>query len=104
MIDPQSGDRACAHQFKKQAVSRVEDFWQLHPDRGQIVYVKKAAVIDFLGRDPPEGEPIRLGVQQFVERVEAARVARLAVDLCAELFRSPVAPAALPRNDAPAAA
>ncbi len=65
MIDAESGDRACAHQFKNQAVNGVEDFWQLDPDRGQIVYVKKAAVIDFLGSHAPKGQTIRLCVQQF---------------------------------------
>ena len=53
MIDAKSGDRARAYQFKNQAMNGVEDFWQLDADGGQIVYVKKAAVIDFLGSDPP---------------------------------------------------
>ena len=81
MIDAKSGDRACAHQFKNQAVNGVEDFWQLDADGGQIVYVKKAAVIDFLGSDPPKSQTIRLCVQQFVQLVEAARVTALSVNL-----------------------
>ena len=86
MIDPESGHCACADQFKNQAVNRVEHFWQLHPDRGQIVYVKKAAVIDLLCSDTPKGQTIRLGVQQFVELIETARVARVPVDLCEGFF------------------
>ena len=62
MIDPQSGDRARLHEFEEQAVGRVEDFGQFDPDGSEIVHVEKAAVIDFLRRDPPEGEPIRLRV------------------------------------------
>ena len=58
MIDPKSGDCACAHQFKNQAVNGVKDFWQLDADGGQIVYVKKATIIDFLGCDPPKRQTI----------------------------------------------
>ena len=64
----------------------VEHFWQLHADRGQIIYVKKAAVIDFLSSNAPKRQTIRLRVQQFVQLVEAARVARIPVDLCQGFF------------------
>src|SRR5262249_55688835 len=67
-------------------MNRVEDFWQLHPDRGQIVYVEKAAVIDFFSSDAPKGQTIRLRVQQFVELIETALIARIAVDLCESFF------------------
>src|SRR5262245_22455617 len=86
MINPEPCDCACAHQFKNHPMNGVEDFWQFHTDRGQIVYVKKAAVIDFLSSDPPKGQAIRLCVQQFVEPVETARVARIPVDLCEGFF------------------
>ena len=67
-------------------VNGVEDFWQLHANGGQVVYVKKAAVIDLLGSDSPKGQTIRLRVQQFVQFVETARVARIPVDLCEGFF------------------
>src|SRR5437773_12470576 len=67
-------------------VNGVEDFWQLHANGGQIVYVKKAAVVDFLGSDSPKGQTIRLCVEQFVQFVETARVARIPVDLCEGFF------------------
>ena len=78
-----------ADQFEEQTVRLVEDFRQFHPDRGEIVDVEEAPVIDFLRRDAPESEPIGLIVQQLVERVETARVARRAVDLLSALSRSP---------------
>ena len=86
MIDPEPGDCACAYQFKNQTMNRVEDFWQLHTDCGQIVYIKKAPVIDFLGSDTPKRKTIRLRVQQSVECVETAGVARISVDLCECFF------------------
>ena len=73
MIDPQSGDGSVADEFEQQAVRRVENLRQFHPDRGQIVDVKKAAVIDFFRRHAPEGEPIGLIVQQSIEPIETAR-------------------------------
>ena len=76
MIDAQAGDRAAADQLEKQPVRGVENFRQFHPDGGQIVDVEKSPVIDFLRRDAPESEAIGLIVQERVERVETARVAR----------------------------
>ena len=59
----------------------VEDLWQFNADRGQFIYIKKTPVVDFLRCDAPKRQSIRLGVQQFVQLVEAARIARIAVDL-----------------------
>ena len=83
---------------------RVENFRQFHPDRGQIVDVEETPVIDFLRRHPPESEPIGLIVQQRIERIEAARIARRAIDLRDGLLDRLPAPAALPGNAAPAGA
>ena len=55
---------------------RVENLRQFHPDGGEIVDVEEAPVVDFLRRDPPEGEAIGLIVQQRIERIETARIAR----------------------------
>ena len=55
---------------------RLENLRQLHPDRGEIVDVEEAPVIDFLRRHSPEREPISLVVQQRIERIETARIAR----------------------------
>jgi hypothetical protein len=81
VIDPESGDCACAHQLKNKAVNGVEDLWQFHADRGQIVYVEKAAVINFLSSDAPKRQTIRLCIEQFIELVKTARVARIPIDL-----------------------
>ena len=59
----------------------VKDLWQFDLDRGQFVYVKKATVINFLGGDPPERQPVGLRIEQFIQFVKATRVARFAVDL-----------------------
>ena len=62
-------------------MGRVEHLRQFHPDRRQIVHVEEPPVIDFFRRDPPEREPIRLIVQERIERIETARIAGFAVDL-----------------------
>ena len=59
---------------------RIEDLRQLHPNRRQIIDIKKSPVINFLGGDAPECESIRLCVQQLIERVETARIAGLAIN------------------------
>ena len=80
MIDPQPGDRAAPDQLEQEPMRVVENLRQFHPDRGQIVDVEETPVIDFLRRHPPESEAISLVGEQGIERVEAARVARGAVD------------------------
>ena len=64
----------------------VEYLWQLHPNCRQVVHIKKATVINFLGGDPPKRQPIRLRVKQLIQRIKAARVAGLPVDLGQRLF------------------
>ena len=64
-------------QFEEKLVRRLENLRHFHPDRGQVVDVEEAPVVDLLRGHPPEGEPIGLLVEQRVKRVEAARVARL---------------------------
>ena len=104
MIDAKSCHCACAHQLENKSVNGVKDLWQLDPNCGQIVHIKKATVINFLGGDPPKRQPIRLRVEQFIQRIKAARVARLPVDLRRAPFQLPVGLAALPRNGVPDAA
>ena len=81
MIDAKSRDCACANQFKNQAMNGVEHLRQLDADGRQIVYIKKAAVIDLLRSDAPKGQTVLLRVQQFVELVETSRIAALSVNL-----------------------
>src|SRR6266403_677242 len=81
MIDAKAADGASAHQIQKKPVNGIENLWQFDPNRREIVYVKKTAVIDFFSRDAPKREAIRLGVEQFIQRIKTARIARLSVDL-----------------------
>src|ERR1700686_4140242 len=52
----------------------------LHPDCSQIVDVEKPAVIDFVGRNPPETQPVSLVIQKLLQRVEAVWISLAAVD------------------------
>ena len=61
-------------------MNSVEYLGKLNPDRCQIINIKKAAVINFLRGDPPKCDPVRLRIEQLIEGIEAARVARFAVD------------------------
>ena len=47
---------------------------------GEIVDVEEATVIDVIGGDTPLGEAIRLGLDEFVQGVEAAGIVGRAVD------------------------
>jgi hypothetical protein len=67
-------------------VNGVKDLWQLDPNCGQVVHIKKATVINFLCGDPPKRQPIRLRVEQLIQRIKAARVAGLPIDLDERLF------------------
>ena len=59
----------------------VEHPGQLDPNCRQIIDVEKTAIIDFFCRDPPKRQPIRLRVQQRIQRIKAARIARISIDL-----------------------
>src|SRR6266487_946339 len=90
MINAETRYRASTHEINNQPVNSVENLWQFYPDRRQIVHIEKAAIINFFGRDPPVSEPVRLRIEQFIERVEAACISRLAVDLGQCLFNCPL--------------
>jgi hypothetical protein len=47
----------------------------------QLVDVEETAIVDFLRRHPPVGEPVRLLVEKRVEGVETPRVAGGAVEM-----------------------
>src|SRR5436190_12090808 len=86
MIDAKAADCASAHQIQKKPVNGIENLWQFDPNRSQLIYVEKTAVIDFFSRDAPKRESIRLRVEQFIQRIETARIARLSVDLRQSFF------------------
>src|SRR5438105_15312966 len=86
MIDAQSRYGADADKIDNQLVRRVENLRQFHPDRRQIVYVKEAAIINFLRGHAPKGEPVRLRIQKFIQFIEAAGIAWPTIDLSERLF------------------
>ena len=53
------------YELERDAMNVGEHFRTFHPDRGQIVDVEKAAVVDFVRSDPPETQAIGLIVQKL---------------------------------------
>ena len=66
----------------------LKDDGKLHPDRRQMVDIEEAAIIDLIGGHPPEGRPVGLGAEQFVQQVEAAGVSHGAVEGPHRLFNA----------------
>ena len=54
MVNADSRHQRLLYEFKRNAMNDGEYFGALHPDRGQIIDVEKTAIVDFVGRDPPE--------------------------------------------------
>ena len=65
---------------RHQLVRRLEDLPVLLPQRGEVDDLEEAAVVDLVARDAPEREAISLVIEQSVERVETARLARRPVN------------------------
>ena len=80
VIDAQPVDLAGRGELEEELVRRVEHRLFLHPERGEVVDVKEAAVVDLVGGDAPEREPVRLRFEQLVQALERVRRAGLAVD------------------------
>ena len=80
VIDAQAGRRASPNQLEDEPMHLVEHRRIFHAQRRELVHVEEAPVVDFLGRDAPVREPVRLLVEQRVERVEAARLSGNAVE------------------------
>ena len=81
VVDPQAVDVAAHEQVERQAMAFLEDLRILHADRGQLVDVEEAAVVDFVGRGLPVHQPIDLPIEEVVEAVVAARILRRAVEI-----------------------
>ncbi|MBI2940369.1 MAG: hypothetical protein HYY04_08005 [Chloroflexi bacterium] len=54
VVDPKASDLPLADQPQHQPVGLGKHCRPLHSDRRQLVHVKKAPVVDLLGRDSPE--------------------------------------------------
>ena len=63
-------------------MGRVEDFFSLHAERGQVVDVKEPAVVDLVRGDFPKGEAVAPPVFSSSSRAsKLSRVCRIPVDL-----------------------
>ncbi len=80
MIDAEAGNVALAHERNISACTSRKDLRILHADGGEIIDVEEAAVIDLVDGDAPEAEAIGFAVEQFLQLVEAVRVAFAPVD------------------------
>src|SRR5262249_59771813 len=86
MIDAEACDCTGAYQIQKKPMNGVEHLWQFDPNRRQIIYVEKTAVIDLFGCDTPKRQPIGLRIEQFIERVKTAGVTSFPLNLSQCLF------------------
>src|SRR3989441_10588816 len=64
----------------------LEDRRLFHAQRRQLVDVEEAAIVDVVGRHAPRREAKDLRREQFVQRIEARRIARATVELLHLLF------------------
>ena len=86
MIDPQSGHRSRSDKIDNQLVRGVEHFGQFHPDCRQIIHIEKTAIINFLGRDAPKRQAIRLRVKKLIQPIEAPGIAWATVNFSQRFF------------------
>ena len=80
MIDAQAVDHAALDQLEGEPVRAVEHARLVHAQRREVVDVEEAPVVDLVDRYAPVRQSIRLRVEQRVESIEAARIARRAVE------------------------
>jgi hypothetical protein len=59
----------------------LEHFAPFYPQPGEVVDVEESPVVDLLGGDPPEREPVRLIVQQPFEPIERMGIVDPSVEL-----------------------
>ena len=71
MINPQAVDATAGEQLQDEAVGVLEHDRILDANGREVVDVEEAPVIDLGRRDPPVGEPVRLCIDQAIERIEA---------------------------------
>ncbi len=67
MVDANSRNQAFLDQIERNAMNGGEYFRIFHPDGSQVVDVEKTAIVDFIGRNPPETQAIGLIVKQLFQ-------------------------------------
>ncbi len=80
MVDAKSVEFSLGDEFQDQLVGLVEDLFVLGAKGGEIVDIEEAAVVDVVGGDTPLREAVRLGLDEFMQRVEATGIVGRAVD------------------------
>ena len=75
VVDAQARHLAGAQQLEGLVVDRFQHLRLLDADRGQVVDVEEATVVDLLGGDAPEAQAVGLIGQQRLQPIEAARFA-----------------------------
>src|SRR2546429_5062808 len=86
MIDAHAVHLAARHELEEQAMSGLEDRRLFHAQRGQLVDVEEAAIVDVVGRHAPRREAKDLRREQLVQRIEARRITGATVELLHFLF------------------
>src|SRR5207302_3998863 len=83
VIDAQGVDASFVDQLEPEPVYGAEDVWVFDANRGQLVDVEEAAIVDLVGRDAPVAQPVSLLRQQLLQTVEAVRLAFHPVEIAA---------------------
>ena len=81
VVDAQAVHAPLREQLEDQAMGGLEHRLVLHAQRGELVDIEEAAVVDLVGRDAPVRQAIRLRLEQLVQRVEARGLPGRAVEL-----------------------
>ena len=81
MIHAKTGNLTEPDEIEHQRVDRCEYLRILHADCGQIVDVKKTAIINFVGGHAPEAQAICLLPEKALQPIKAPRIALFPVDL-----------------------
>ena len=71
VVDAQAVNLSLGDQAKHQGVRGLEDVFTLHRQRGQVVDVKEAAVVDLVRAHPPVRKAIALVLEQVIHELEA---------------------------------
>src|SRR5262245_44012890 len=74
MINSQPRNSSLGQEAKQEPMSVLKNRGDFYPDSGQIVNVKKAAVVNLLRGHFPGCRTVRLGVDQCIQKVETTRL------------------------------
>ena len=80
VVDAQAGGEPVAQEPEHEPVRLREHRRLLHADGGQPVDVEEAPVVDLVAGHAPEGQAVRLRVEEPLQEVEAARIAGRTVE------------------------